>query len=401
MPIEQIRNFLMIALAMVVFLIWQAWQEDYGPKPVVPTAASTSGVPQAPKTTADITADKVSTAAVQHADVPADPNQVVATKVAPAQGTIAAGPFVQVATDIFALGINLHGGGLEDLKLTAFDESQKHPDIPFTLLSNQPPNIFLIQSGLLGAKGAPNHRAVFTSEQTQYRLEPGQKQLVVPLMWKSEDGIEITKRYIFTRGKYDFRLEYVIHNNSSIVWPLRLYGQLQRAEVAAKGGLFRTYTYTGGVLSRPDKPYDKIKFSDMKDTNLDATYVGGWVAMIQHYFAGALVPEAKENNYYYSKALPNDRYVLGVMTPKKVIEPGQKRYVVFEDIYRPQRSGPDERFGPLPGKDGRLWMVVVYCRAYFLGIKGDLWCSWKLGICHYFTHHFNQTFILQTFRSQL
>ena len=36
MPIEQIRMALIIALGVVSFLLWDAWQRDYGPKPSPP-----------------------------------------------------------------------------------------------------------------------------------------------------------------------------------------------------------------------------------------------------------------------------------------------------------------------------------------------------------------------------
>ena len=39
MAIEQLRNLLIIALCVVGFLLWQAWQKDYGPKPVPPAPA--------------------------------------------------------------------------------------------------------------------------------------------------------------------------------------------------------------------------------------------------------------------------------------------------------------------------------------------------------------------------
>ncbi|SVB26402.1 uncharacterized protein METZ01_LOCUS179256, partial [marine metagenome] len=33
---ESQRSFLIIGLALVSFLLWQSWQKDYGPQPVVP-----------------------------------------------------------------------------------------------------------------------------------------------------------------------------------------------------------------------------------------------------------------------------------------------------------------------------------------------------------------------------
>ena len=37
MAVEQLRVVLIIALCVVSFLLWDAWQRDYGPKPSPPT----------------------------------------------------------------------------------------------------------------------------------------------------------------------------------------------------------------------------------------------------------------------------------------------------------------------------------------------------------------------------
>ena len=101
-----------------------------------------------------------------------------------------------------------------------------------------------------------------------------------------------------------------------------MYGQFQRGVVEETRGIFRTYTYTGGVLSGPDKPYEKISFSDMAGQNVDRTVSGGWVAMIQHYFVGAWLPGQDRLNHYYSKALADGRYVMGVVGPEQAVAPG-------------------------------------------------------------------------------
>ena len=48
MPIEQVRALLLIALAVMSLLIWQAWRQDYAPKPSsteVPAADQAAQVP--------------------------------------------------------------------------------------------------------------------------------------------------------------------------------------------------------------------------------------------------------------------------------------------------------------------------------------------------------------------
>ncbi len=329
MPIEQIRNFLMIGLAMVVFLIWQAWERDYGPKP-----------PPAPAS-AEVTPSASTPAVVPQADVPAAPSQDDQPQPASVpQAETSSIEIFRVQTDLFNVGVNLNGGSLENIGLRAFPEKAEIPDIAFALLNNQPPDVFMIQSGLLGPKEAPNHRAVFSTDKAEYQMATGEQQLIVPLHWRSADGVEVIKRYIFTRGSYVIGLQYTVINGSDKPWKTRLYSQFHRAEVAPEGGLFRTYTYTGGVISHEEKPYNKISFDDMQDANLDVSHTGGWVAMIQHYFAGALIPGKQAVNYYYSKALANSRFVLGVMIPSETIQAGESATLSL-DIY----TGPKDQDG--------------------------------------------------------
>jgi len=56
--------------------------------------------------------------------------------------------------------------------------------------------------------------------------------------------------------------------------------------------------------------------------NVDRTVSGGWVAMIQHYFVGAWLPGQDRLNHYYSKALADGRYVMGVVGPEQAVAPG-------------------------------------------------------------------------------
>lgn len=318
MPIEQLRNLLLIALVVVGFLLWQAWQKDYGPKPPPPApsaAVSEDGTP----------------VPVREEDVPALPT-ITGQDLAPAPDmptatTTPAYKKIRVRTDVLDLDINLRGGGIRRLALIDYPVSLTEKDTPFPLMEFQPPNIFLAQSGLRGKSttvdgNAPDHHAEFTATQSEYTLADGSDALKVTLHWRSDDGVQVAKVYTFHRGSYTIDVHYTVKNGTSEPWNARMYGQFQRSEVEATGGLFRTYTYTGGVISGPDKPYDKIDFSDMRDVDLKRSQTGGWIAMIQHYFTGAWVPSPEGRNYYYSKAVANDRFVLGVMTPPLSVAPG-------------------------------------------------------------------------------
>lgn len=315
MAIEQLRNLLLIALCVVGFLLWQAWQKDYGPKitPAPPPAASAEATGEAPPTPS------------LEQDVPAPPEAgakgAAASGAAPTPKVPPSYAKVRVRTDLFDVDINLRGGGLRRLGLPHYPVSIEHKDEPYLLFEYQPPNIFLAQTGLRGAAPGsegviPDHHAEFTAEKTDYVLAKGSDTLEVPLRWESGTGVVVRKIYTFKRDSYVIGVRYQVDNGSGSDWKARMYGQFQRSEVARKGGLFHTYTYTGGVISGPEKPYEKIKFSEMRDVDLQRSEIGGWVAMIQHYFTAAWIPPAKGENYYYSKAVTEHLFVLGVMTPE-------------------------------------------------------------------------------------
>ena len=318
MPVEQLRNLLLIALCVVGFLLWQAWQKDYGPKPLPPApsaAVSEDGTP-VPVLEEDVPALPT----ISGQDLPSATDMTTAT-AAPAYKKI------RVRTDVLDLDINLRGGGIRRLALIDYPVSLTEKDTPFPLMEFQPPNVFLAQSGLRGKSttvdgNAPDHHAEFTAAQSEYTLADGSDTLKVTLHWRSDDGVQVAKVYTFHRDSYTIDVHYEVKNGTSEPWNARMYGQFQRSEVEPTGGLFRTYTYTGGVISGPDKPYDKIDFSDMRDVDLKRSQTGGWIAMIQHYFTGAWVPSPEGRNYYYSKAVANDRFVLGVMTPPLSVAPG-------------------------------------------------------------------------------
>ncbi len=317
MAIEQLRNLLLIALCVVGFLLWQAWQKDYGPKPLppAPSVAITEDGQRVPVVEEDVPALPT----VGDQDLASAPDVPTAT-AAPAYKKI------HVRTDVLDLDINLRGGGIRRLALVDYPVSLAEKDTPFPLMEFQPPTIFITQSGLRGksttvGRNVPDHHAEFTAAESEYTLADGSDTLKVKLQWSSDDGVRVTKIYTFRRDSYTIEVRYEVHNGTSEPWNARMYGQFQRSEVEATGGLFRTYTYTGGVISGPDKPYDKIDFSDMRDTDLKRSETGGWIAMIQHYFTGAWVPLPEGRNYYYSKAVANNRYVLGVMTPSVSVAP--------------------------------------------------------------------------------
>ena len=316
MAIKQSQMILIIALALVSFLLWDAWQRDYGPRPAAPSGTESAS------------SDDAGHASEQPDAVPRLPRSVQeASKSAPSSKETApetdARRTITVRTDVLQVEIDTLGATISRVDLLAYPVANDKPDEPFRLLDDVDSKAFFVaQSGLTGESPAPNHTTQYEVEADRYELADGSDFVEVPLRWRSDDGVEFVRTYRFERDSYAVDVRVDVINRGAETWNGALYGQLLRGEPDSPGGIFRTYTYTGGILSGPEKPYEKVDFSDLESQNVDRVVTGGWVAMIQHYFAAAWVPGAEDANYYYSQAAANGRFSLGVATPSLAVPAG-------------------------------------------------------------------------------
>ncbi len=295
------RLFLFVALSFIVLMLWQAWIEDYAPPPATEITATTPAQPQVS----------------QGEDLPATPRAVPATTVVlPETGLLKSTGVVTVETDLFSIRIDTTGGDLRQVDLRDYSATTA-PDSPrFRLMNDSLPNLFIMQSGLRAKDTSePTHHVEYSVSQPTWRMGDGADTLQVPLVWRSPEGVEVIKRYTFHRGSYLVDVEHIVNNNSGSDWQGRQYRQLQRTQVAETGQSTFIYTYMGGVIYSPEEKYEKIKFEDMLEADLDRTITDGWAAMLQHYFLGALIPETGIAEHYYTKTLSNSRYVIGLISP--------------------------------------------------------------------------------------
>ena len=327
---DNIRFILVVTFSMLIFMLWQAWEQDYGPKPEVAAIVN----PESAKSKEDL-------------PISATPEQALSASQEPVLTTnttlAAVAKTVKVKTDVIALEIDMQGGTVTNLDLlnypieksnTVVDslrkmigmEVLKASSVPVRLFNNNPENIFIAQSGLIADSGSANasdHYTVFKSEQDSYALQPGQDSMQVPLTWTDNNGLVITKLFTFKRGNYEIVLEQNVKNNTGKVWAGRQYSQLLRTpDTTSKGNMLTggMRAYNGGVIYTEKNKYQKVSFDDMADETLDVVSKGGWTAMIQHYFASAWIPPVDQENHFYTKELKDGRYVIGTYSPSVSVE---------------------------------------------------------------------------------
>jgi len=303
------RIILLAALAFTLMMMYSAWQRDYGTKPVTPTVASSA-----------------STTAGAVKDIPAAPP--TSTPVTPAETPVAAAPKgkrVHVVTDLFDADIDSIGGDLRRVDLLKYPVAVDKQDQPTRLLNDGQGEYFVAQSALLPANKesvAPTHTDEFVPEASEYQLQSGENTLRIPLHWSNGSGLEVIKTYTFHRDSYVIDVDLQVKNGTDKAWQGTAYRQLQRS-APATGSSLTNRTYTGAVISSDEKIYSKIAFKDMEKEQLSLDSKQGWVAMMQHYFLGAWVPGAEGSHHLYSKALGDNRYMIGMFDPTITVEPGK------------------------------------------------------------------------------
>ncbi|WP_334014124.1 membrane protein insertase YidC [Alteromonas sp. S167] len=311
---ESQRSFLIIGLALVSFLLWQQWQKEYGPQPVTPVVQEQSqeapqGVPSFNDT--------------NNEDVPSGDSMPAAQPMASATNTQR---IIEVKTDTLDLRIDLLGGDVISADLLKFPVEQGS-DIPYSLLRSGN-GLYVAQSGLIGAQGpdaSSSGRPVYTAENTFYEMSGDT--LVVPLNWKNNQGLSITKTFTFSKDRYDVNVSYTVNNGSTNTATVQPYAQLKQVMQFDDDSNMFMPTYRGAAFSTEDDKYQKYSFDEIEDENLRETTKAGWVGMLEHYFVSAWVPSQEQTNTVYSRNLKNQYAVIGVLSPSESINAGETKTI--------------------------------------------------------------------------
>lgn len=295
------RSFLIIALAIVSFFLWQEWQKDYGPQPVVPT-------------------QQVTTSASTD-DSPAS-LQLGGTETAVPVAAATNSQRITVITDTLKLEIDTRGGDIVGLQLPQYALTKDSSE-PYVLMRQVGAFEYVAQSGLMARDGPDRtaERPIYQAANTEYRLS-GDEPLTVPLRLE-HNGLQIEKRFTFTPGKYDVRVEYFIVNNSTEIKTVQPFQHLrQNIDNGESSSMFMPI-YRGAAFGSSEERYKKYDFGDMQKTNLNISTQGGWVAMLEHYFVSAWIPDQQASNQLYSRITGGNKGVIGTLGPVVDIDPGQ------------------------------------------------------------------------------
>lgn len=230
------------------------------------------------------------------------------------------------------LTINTRGGDVEQALLPAYPKELNSTQ-PFQLLETSPQFIYQAQSGLTGRDGPDNPangpRPLYNVEKDAYVLAEGQNELQVPMTYTDAAGNTFTKTFVLKRGDYAVNVNYNVQNAGEKPLEIADYGRLKQSinlppHLDTGSSNFALHTFRGAAYSTPEEKYEKYKFDTIADNeNLNINSKGGWVAMLQQYFATAWIPHNDGENNFSTANLGNGVAAITYKAQPILIQPGQ------------------------------------------------------------------------------
>jgi YidC/Oxa1 family membrane protein insertase len=349
------RPIMIIAIAAVSLTLlvkWNAFQQTHKPvEAQVTLATPTNDSPVSPEviTTPSADAPQVHTAE--------NSNSVKEKSTA---------QIIDVYTDTLQVRIDTAGGDIILAALRDYPAVIGKPDEPFVMLNRTAEHTYIAQSGLVGENGIDKgaERPLFTAEKSRYDMDANSDHLTVDLTIQNEQGVNIIKRYVFNRGEHIVRVEYVIQNTTTQIWRGFFYGQIKRdtkQPVTQTSGM-GLKPFLGAATTTSEKNYYKMTFKNMAEKPLKDSIKGGWIAMVQHYFISAWIPDSNTvNQFYTTHQVASDTYLMGFTAPQTEVAPGAtgtvsaRFYVGPKDVYRLEKLAP---YLDLTVDYGWLWWIA-------------------------------------------
>lgn len=282
---------------------------------------------------------------------------------------LATGEQIKVVTDMVVAEIDTVGGDLRRLELLQHPSSESK-DIPYALLQSQASHISVAQSGLIG-DGLPNHKTEYKldSGTRDYTLAADQDKVVVRLVAPEVNGVQVTKIYTFHRGSYVIDVQFEVQNLGEATIRPFAYFQILRDNVPPAGATMMIPTYLGAAIYTENEKFQKIQFSDLDKNKADypKNADNGWIAMLEHYFVSAWLPQQKTPREFFAKRISDNLYSAGVIVPVSAIEPGQTTSVTMPLYEGPQEQ--DKLAELAPGLELTVdygWLTVVAVPLFWL-----------------------------------
>ena len=287
-----------------------------------------------------------------------------------------------VENDILSVGIDGPTGRFISSTLKQIKNS-KNGETSFSLFGPTGTNFYFANSGFFDdVKNSyiyPNFTKVVPAEN-----DDGS---VTYIFSGESEGLFLTKKITLAERGYEIKVEDGIRSDgnreSTNVVP---YAVIESESPQKKDlGFFspERFAYHGPVFSTNQEKYEKYGFDDLLDESYSETSSGGWVAIIQHYFLTAWIPEQLNENKLQGRFTgSNQRFSVGYTGEKMYLQPGNAVFssnTLYVGPKLPEQLSKIQEDLSLTVDYGFLWWLgkPMY---WLLNIGNSLFNNWGLAI---------------------
>jgi len=389
------RLVLFSLMAVIGYLLILAWNDDYG-QPAEPSVTQNQHQLSSTVSTENLSGTEQQTTSAASSDLPSatsapDANGsvpvVAGQPVAQAQ---ASQQSIEVETDVFNISINPRGGDIVYLALKEYPRVIDKANDPFVLMQNGGDRVYIAQSGLIGKNGpdaSKTGRPLYQTTQSSYQMADGEETLQVDLQL-NQDGVMITKRFTFTRSDYLVNVQYLVDNQTSAHWQGNFFAQLKRDNSAdpSKTTSMGMASYLGAATQTAEDNYVKVDFDEAGDSPFKEKNTGGWVALLQHYFVSAWIPNIDQQHTYEVRKNSQGENIAGLVSPATVVAPGDSATIGAELYAGPKIQDRLKEIAP------SLELTIDFGFLFFIGQP----LFWVLNFFHGFLGNWGWAIIFTT-----
>ncbi|MBU3537676.1 membrane protein insertase YidC [Polynucleobacter sp. UK-Gri1-W3] len=256
-----------------------------------------------------------------------------------------------LSNDLLSLEISSAGANVVGAKLLKeLTADQK----PVEIFQHTPTHTYVARSGLVAVGNAdlPNHTSTFKLDRSG-KDGSGRPFLVLSA---ERNGVKLEKTFLLNPQSYDVYVGHRVTQVAANGAPLSLYTEIvrdgsQEQKIGPFGGAFSASTFTGPAIYTDGDKFKKIPFTDIEKNKFTAPAQisagqPGWIAMVQHYFASAWIPDDKLPRDIYSGRIDSDLYRVGMQTQLGSIPTGTTLIANAQLFVGPQEERMLETIAP-------------------------------------------------------
>jgi YidC/Oxa1 family membrane protein insertase len=325
------RTILWLVLAVSLFMLWDNWQVSKGGSSVFRRGGEETKQAASPKNKTDVTSPSAQSAAVPMTSQSGS-REVVKNEL------------ITITTDVITAQFATVGGVLQHLELLQHRD-KVDPSKNMVLFDESPNHTYLAQTGLVG-NNLPNHRTPFTVKPGPRSLDGANELQLV--MQAEQGGVVLTKTFTFHRGDYTINVKHEITNRTSAPIDPSLYLQLVRDGSKPEGESMFASTFTGPAVYTESSKFQKLDYEKIeKGKEEHATKAdNGWIALVQHYFVTAFIPQDKLEREIFTRKVDTNLYAIGDILPVGTVAPGATATIDARLFAGPQDSAMLDKVAP-------------------------------------------------------